>query len=467
MNEWTKAEFDQATKQLAEGDSARAVATVEALAEAVASVEGERSPAHAAVLFRAASIYAAAGLMPRAIAALERACRFDVSTADDERMRLTHLMNYGDLLTAAGRLAEAVPVHRASAAARARFYGEDHPGHAFGLDALAAALLSSGEFAEAEALARKASAIYVAHDHPRAPAAAALVIVAICAGGKPPTLEGSFDPIAQAALGLSLRGVDGARARALSLLAAHVEDEDLALRTLAAASTAAAAAGDLEIQVQCLRALAARGTTAQIAVDARLGLGLALGKAGDLVAARAAYHEAIEHARRAGDGDLLSSALRNAGRFLADELSDPNAGALLEEAAKHAVDPEQFGRSACALGIHLQYHGDLAGARRWLVRSLEALPAAHPDAVCARGHLEAVDAGSGCGCGDRSSAIGGQLLAIVDAAYPGAIDAISVGEEGISIRARRALSPDEARGVRDRIELALAEIAQRAERLYG
>ena len=40
-----------------------------------------------------------------------------------------------------------------------------------------------------------------------------------------------------------------------------------------------------------------------------------------------------------------------------------------------------------------------------LTAALADIDPAHPDAVCARSHLDAVASGSGCGCGDRGKAL--------------------------------------------------------------
>jgi tetratricopeptide (TPR) repeat protein len=189
------------------------------------------------------------------------------------------------------------------------------------------------------------------------------------------------------------------------------ETHDATLRVLSALANVCRPLGDHEARQQAIRrAIAACETRGQPqqAIAAMLGLALALGEAGQHEQAVETYQRAIEQADAIGEAQLQSQALRNYGLLLAELEREADAEQTLRLAVgtgRRANEDETLGRAQVALGIFLQHHGRLDEAGRLLAEAIDRLEAAHPDAVCARSHLQAVESGASCGCGDMQEAL--------------------------------------------------------------
>ncbi len=129
----------------------------------------------------------------------------------------------------------------------------------------------------------------------------------------------------------------------------------------------------------------------------RLALALAHSDEGELEPANALYAEALARAEGLRAGARVAATCRNYGLFLAECEARDEAEPLLRRAVQGSTG-EELGRSLVALGIFLQ-HGEEPEAEGLLANAIEALPPAHPDAICARSHLTALRRGSDCGCG--------------------------------------------------------------------
>src|SRR5262249_25697904 len=154
--------------------------------------------------------------------------------------------------------------------------------------------------------------------------------------------------------------------------------------------------------------IADRGGKPDLALNAAQGLALALADAGQIDAAEAAYRDALRRADALGSPAARSQVLRNHGLLLADQDRRPRAGGLLREAVLVGLscgDPEMLSRARIALGIFRQHGGQLDGAKAILTEALNGIDPAHPDAITARSHLDAVLSGSSCGCGDQGKAV--------------------------------------------------------------
>ena len=169
--------------------------------------------------------------------------------------------------------------------------------------------------------------------------------------------------------------------------------------------------GDSEARQSAIRQVIAIYETQNRPGDVILGLqGLALAQAeaGQNDDANRTYDDAIARASQLGDGGVRSQVLRNYGLHLAEIGQRDAAVRPLRQSvedAKVSQDKEMLGRALGALGIFLQHGKELDEAQALLQQSLSLLDTAHPDAVCARRHLGAIQSGDSCGCGDMEAAL--------------------------------------------------------------
>jgi len=439
--------------------------------------EGAGSPAYAAALFEHASLCLVLGMVPRAVASMRAASEIRGRTHDDEKSRLTYLMNLGDTLAYAGKLEEALAVHERGLGERERFYGKEHPGYAYGLDSWADVAIALGRWEPALETAQQALAIYDAAGHQRAPHAWALVFLA-GAGMKARWTELRVAPeMAHAILdqlrGRSLPVAADAELSAVETLAPLARDENRVLHAWGSVERRAQQAGDQATRVAALeriRALAQGRNDHALVLQAELGIALAHDKAGDGAAATGDYERAIAFARAHASPEDLAMTLRNAGLYFVRLDAHRERGMeLLREAVAASPGPgEERARSGIALGIQLHHRGELAGARERLVGALAEIDPAHPDAMCGRSHLRAIDEKQSCGCGDVGGEVHAQIERIVrDRLPPGLLDRIDFEGTNVGIHVTRALSEDEARLVADTVDLAMAEMRTRIRATYG
>jgi tetratricopeptide (TPR) repeat protein len=457
------------------GDTQGALAAGNAKLARVEKREGAESPAYASALFEHASLCLVLGMTQRALESMRAAAEIRGETHEDEKNRLTYLMNLGDTLGYAGELDEALAVHERGLAERERFYGKEHPGYAYGLDSWADVAIALGRFEEALKAAQQALAIYDAAGHQRIPHAWALIFLA-GGGMKARWSELQVAPeMANAILdelyGRNLPVTAAAELGAVEVLAPLAGDADRALRAWAGVQRRAMESGDY---ATCLVALARLGTLAQtrndvgLALQVERGIALALDKAGDTAAAAKGYEHAIESARASGSPEELCTTLRNAGLFFVQH--DPDRGlALLRDAAEATREPcEERARSRVALGIQLQHQGQLAEARDRLATALAEIDPAHPDALCGRSHLRAIEEKQSCGCGDVGNEVHALVERIVRERLPaGLLDRIEFDGANVGVHVTRPLDEKEARLVADTVDLAMSEMRKRIQATYG
>lgn len=385
----------------------------------------------------------AAGQLEQAIEAYREACA--PPGAGDEaatRNRLTYLVNLGEALAQAGELEDAERALRESVAERVAVYGRDHAGHAFGLLPLAELVSARGRAAEALPIADQAIQILWNDQHPRVTSAIAARgrIVAALGDASPENAYAWISPPGAAILQDIVEGVlsrfQGAdpalERRALGDALAFVErcagpSDPLTMPLLMQAANAERDYGDAcdhDRRVAAIRRVLAAydaGEDAAGGLQTVLGLALAESDAGRSEAALAAYEDARRRADAIGEPALLSQVDRNFGLFLADLDRRVEAERHLRQAvaeASRGPDAEVLGRAEIALGLFLQHGGDVEPARRSLERALGLMDPAHPDALCARSHLEAIEAGSSCGCGDMGGALASAFREYVLARLP-------------------------------------------------
>ena len=158
-------ELQEALGLIRNGDSVEGVRMMEDRTAKVARSWPD-SPIFAQACYNAAVANLVAGDNDQAVRYLEKATEIPGTDHESQKDRLSYEMNLGDVLTRTGRLEEAEAHLRTGLAEREEFYGDDHPGVAFGLTPLANNLLSQGRAAEALPLIDRAIEINRAAKQP-------------------------------------------------------------------------------------------------------------------------------------------------------------------------------------------------------------------------------------------------------------------------------------------------------------
>lgn len=461
--------LDEILQFVRNGDPQGALEAAAAKLETVAKSAGTASPRYAAQLFEHANVFIVLGMLPRAIQALREAGDLRGPAPEDEKNRLTYLMNLSETLAAHGELEEAASVAARALQDRERFYGKEHPGYAYGLENVADLAIARGHYADALTPAREALAIYDRFGHPRIPSAWALLFLA-AAGAKLTWQQLSIDDsTAKEVLGkFTARATPVAAAvqrQAVELVAPFARDAEVVERAWLAVQERAQTEGDHRTRIAALErivALADERNDLPLAIDAGLGLGMCHEAVGDLPLATECYERVVVRARRHGAAETLVKALRNAGLFFVERDSQRGLVLLREAVSVPHAPPGELALTRLALGIQLQHRGELGEAQALLAAGLAAMEPTHPDAICARSHLRAIEQQGSCGCGQPADEVHAQVERIVrDRLPPGLLEALEFGEGGVSIRVTRSLTESEARLVADTVELAMTELRKR------
>lgn len=439
--------------------------------------------------FDLATIFIGLNDYARAIAQMRLAVALDEQTDAARRERLTFIMNLGEILQRAGELDEAEQVHRDGLKGRAEYYGEDHPGYAFGLEPLAEVLLGQKRYDDAKPFLTRCVEIFEAHQHPRL--SAAVILEASASKAITPSapaltrLQGAsselLHEVVQGAIDKAGLAMDGHYDPAvwLALLGELRQvmvdggwtDAHLLTHVVAACSNLARVAGNHEEWANAYRWLIAHldSTLDPKSVDARLGLAMALGEMGRIDDAVATYEDAVARAEKVGTV-AHSGALRNFGLYLAEIDRRDAAAPMLEQAVAVARGAwggggEMLGRALVAQGIFVQHGGAedpsaLERARALLQEGISKLQPDHPDALPARSHLNAIDDAGGCGCGNMDDAISQALRDMVLPQLPeGLLDTLHYGPEGnLDVKLAREPSEDELELLNSVLNQAMAQL---------
>jgi tetratricopeptide (TPR) repeat protein len=450
------------------GDPVRAEKRMAQHVDQTAGEFGPRSKQLAAAQFELGSLLLYMGQFRQAADAIRKAC--DINIPDDTRAtrdRLTYLMNLGEVLEQIGELAEAEQVLREGLSAREQFYGREHPGYAFGLEPLAAVMLRMGRIEEALQMAEETIDNFWREGHPRVASALALraEILKTAELDTPPFdgLEELPDGILQDLAEATLQRLDDEKpqiGRAMlrdlePLISSRLgQQHDGTIQILMAMANLDRSLGDGQSRQEAIRrviqAHVARHEPKQ-AVAAELGLALAQSEAGQTGEAIETYRHAEETAKGLGEPQLHSQVLRNFGLLWAelDRLADAEQTLRLAVgAARESREDETIGRAQVALGIFLQHHGRPDEAKSLLADAIQRLDSAHPDALCARSHLQAIESGAGCGCGDMQDALADAFRQFVLQRIPeGLVKDIRVeideGQFDVHVEMAREPTPDE------------------------
>lgn len=487
--------FEEAVRKLHAGDGVGAETLCADHLKQTLAGHDAGSLAVAQARFELSTILLNVGNVAKAIAELRLACALTETSEAARREKLTFQMNLGEILHHANELAEAEAVFRQGLTDRAAFYGEDHPGYAFVLEPLAELRLSQGDPAEARTLLERCNAIFAAHRHPRLPQSLALTVAAHAPDkSAAAALEGldlpALQQVAQAALDkagfafrrsdlvLCARWLDGLDVLRDTLAKSGTSDGSVLVQIVSTSSNLARRLDDHPRRIAAFEWLVAylQDGKKDLWLEALQGLALAHSDAGDVDAAVAVYERASE----VTDAGVLarSQLLRNHGLFLAELERRDDAEAKLREAVAIARGAwggggEMLGRALVALGIFVQ-HGAadlkeparpaaLQEAATLLREALEKLPPSHADGLPARSHLQAIEHGGACGCGDMSGAISDALRAMVLPQLPdGLLKSIAYVDGNLDVQLARQPSEEELALLDRVVRQALAELQKNA-----
>ena len=464
--------LDDLVAMATQGRGSEALESMDRKVAAIGERTGRRGAAYGSALFDKAQLELFLDLLPRAVETLRAAASLPSSTPDEEKSRLTYLMNLGDALRMAGRPEEALATHEESLRGREAFYGTEHPGYAFGLDSWAEAAMSLGRYEDASGALRRALANYQAAGHERF--TRVLALLASEGAGRPVELQLGPEA-AEVVLGVLEERRQSVPA-ALVLAAARrvlpfVVEAGRRAATFAAIQNAAMAEADHATAEQCLRELGAHAEAsgdARLLVDVELGLGLCYERLGRTAQAAAAYASSEARARELADPPVLAKALRNAGLFSCHHEDAQRGARMLREAAAMRAAGDESARASVALGIHLQHTGAREEARAELRAALDRLHPSHPDAICAMSHFKALDSADGCGCGKPSEELYAQVARMIEERLPaGLVKEIRVTADDVQVHVTREITEAEGQQIAYVVELARAEMRQNIQRLYG
>jgi tetratricopeptide (TPR) repeat protein len=483
--------MSRAIELLQKGDTVQAE---EVLLEAIQDVEdqvGPDTPEAATAHNDLGTLWVYLGQHRKAVDTFRRACAVDIR--DDiqaTRDRLSYLLNLGKTLEHLGELDEAEKVLRQGLKRRQGFYGREHPGYAFGLEPLAELLLRRGKPGEAELAINEVVTNLWNNAHPRIAAALALRARILHTNQSPrqpyADLDALPNPIIEDLAQHVFQQVDAEQPTAvdrkvlhdlLELLTRRLgEEHAAALNTLTLLANLERSLGDTAARAVAIRRVIGildRKKDLEKALHAVLGLALAQSEAGAVDDAAKTYAEAQTRAAALAQPALQSQVLRNYGLFLADHARRAEAEPLLRQAvtfAEKAGDPEMLGRAQVALGVFLQHGQQLEPARPLLAAALRTLDPAHLDAICARSHLAALEAGGACGCGDLRQASAQALREFILARVPldllGQLD-VDDAPDGwkIQVQLQREPVEDELEQLNRVITHAVEEFRRRAQQV--
>jgi tetratricopeptide (TPR) repeat protein len=410
------------------GKSVEAEEVVQAAALETEKRFGAHHPETASIYSELGTILLNAENRKGAVEAFRRACAGPMPKEPQAlRDRLTYMMNLGMALQEAKELEEAEHVLREGCEARKAYYGAEHAGYAFGPEPLGELLLRRGKLDEALEVLDEAVANFWNNGHQRVATAVALQAEALKRAGRTERPFEGLEPLPDDVIqGIANHLFERTREADPAIMSAVLRellpvlkqrfgpDHALVTNTLIHVANLEAMCGaecDFQVRLQVTREVLEtfdrQGRTKE-AVQTLQGLALAYAEAGRHEPAIEQYRQAVERAERSRDAALSSQVHRNFGLLLAELDRDAEAEAELTQAhraAERCGEQEMLGRAGIALGIFYQHRERFSEARPLLEAALQRLNPAHPDAVTGRSHLQAVEAGRPCGCGNQGEAL--------------------------------------------------------------
>lgn len=485
----TPTPFDAARSLILEGRLVEAEALMVRELDAVTARYGAGTPQWASAQCDLGNVLFNADQMGRAIECFRAAVSVSPQNYPDfHKDHLTYRSNLGMALRLAGRLDEAERELRAGLQARMEFYGREHPGYAYGLEPLAELLLQRGDLVRARPVVEEMVTNLHQNRHERVAVALALRAEVVCAAGSGeenfPGVdwlpENVLEQLADAICGRVEFGDPLLYRVLLRDLAAGLEarlgpDHFTTLKVLSSLANLNRKIGDEVGRAERIdairRVLAAhdRQGRAMDALHVAQGLALALDDAGEKEEGLRAYAAAHERAVRLGRPEPISQTLRNWGLALDESGRIDEAEARLAEAvrvATNGTDNEVLGRGRIALGLFLQHHNRLGEARTVIEDGLAVLDPVHPDAICGRSHLGAVQEGRACDCSDLPETTAAAFREFVLSKLPPDLLAdlqvtIADNDFKIDVHLQREPTQDELERLNGVVQSALAEFRRR------
>lgn len=471
--------FERARALFHAGNRVEGEALLEQAVQSAARVHGAASDAHGQALYDLATYHLMSGAQEAALQSLAQALEA-TREAPDQRLHLTIAMNDGEFLQLAGRHAEAELVHRAGLLGRAAYYGKQHPGYAFGLDALAWSLLAQGKAAEALERAEEAVAILRATSHPKAAGSALVAALArrdakgdygdLASALSPFTVERISEIRASVSSGVQIdpRRTAPLLTSVIALLSAQPGMEADVEALLSDQIRAATAIDDLRLRRAAFEQLVQlnkrRGDLPR-SIEAEFGVALADQALGNIDAALA-RHKAVA-ARDDLPPALHARAYRELGLFLAEQQRPREAAIALATSTQLArsapADDPALPKALGAQGIFLQHMGDATAAKPLLAEAERSLSEVDPDGLAVRSHLRSLQAGKACDCKTQMPLVVAELLTerLRKALGKGAIGEVKQSEGQWTVSWLRDPSAEEQESTQRIIRHTLAEIVQR------
>jgi tetratricopeptide (TPR) repeat protein len=415
---------------LSAGQTMEAEAHLRKTVEAAAAQHGEDHPIYAHSLSRMASLLGSMGDFPRAAEFLRRASEVPSLDDESEKDRLSYLLSLGHVLAELDRLDESEFVLREGLNARLDFYGENHPGYAFGLSGLAETLLKQDRTSAAAAAIDEAVAINweAGQEEVASDLALRAFIVKADRGFTAPALENWNDAPKTLQQAIVLEVINRADAAPAEIAQAvllelrsrlqqtpDVEVPDLLNANIAIAN-AAQQTEDFDVRIEAAEMasrLAGGLDNLSVKINIAEGVAHAYSQAGREAEAEQSYLRAMKLAAADVTGELRVGVLRNFAIWSDEQQLSDRAEELHLEAvrlAEQTNNRELIGRCCVARGIFLQHAGRLDEARPLLERSLDLLPPSHEDAASAMSHYEAMKGGGECGCDEDPLTTFGQVI---------------------------------------------------------
>lgn len=464
----TREAFDEVAgdieRRIGAGDYVGASQAAAALRKATEANNGPRTALWADAHFLEARAALALGDYPGALAHMRAAAELEGSDADATKMRLTYVMNVGDMLSELGEFEEAEAVHRAALEERRAFYGEDHPGFGYGAESLGTVLLRRGAYDEAVRVAQSAVAAFREGEEHKLNAALILWMLAEKSRRPESKVLENLDAadrdrlvaaIARAPAYLFIDATVDLRWEVLD----HLDDADAQIACLTTIANQSQALGRHDDRIRALQRYV--DLTAEFSADdaayALQGLALACDEAGRHDEAGRAYERALELA-----GAQRAAVLRNYALYLAERGQDERAETLLREALDTS-EGELHARAAGAYGVFLHHRGRFDEAVPRLQTCIEELPPNHPDALTAASHLQFARNGEGCNCAlGMPVALSQYVREVIEEYLPaGLIGEVVVTGTDISVSLTRTPSD----GEQEAITLAVNEARRRVQAL--
>lgn len=464
------------------------------------------TPLYAYALFCMATLASQLGDFGEAVLLLQEATSIAVPEDEDhhqnEKDRLTFLMNLGDLLTASGKLSEAEEVLVAGVAARVEFYGDGHPGVAFGLQSLAECLYAQGKAAEGFSAVHSAFQINAAAGQSQV--AENLALRAFCSAA----VDDSVDPFPD--WGRCPAGLNAAIVkRCITTSAGYVKERGSAapasivvMKNLSERlGSAGLGEGETPLKLRLgvanqLFNIAQLAHDAQVSLDActvcldlakeegvpftivhaHMGKAVALeGVGASLEDVNAEYVTAAAVAEEHNQPELVAKVYRNQALTFKGAGDASRARRAFEqalEAAEGSGDVMVEGSVLAAFGIFLQHaQVELDRAKELLTKAVRILPPGS-DRFSSLSHLTALDTEGACGCDAQSSvaALSQMLEAIVRKSFPsedllekvGFVEADS-GKLDLNVQLARKPTPEEEQELERVIRLAQVELQSKME----